>query len=107
MLLQAPSYVNKDEMAAFFYKQFYPAVYSTACLYTRDIHLAEDVAQETFCKALQNFHQLNDLMKVKAWLIRIAANTAYDFLRLNARWPTPKDPDSLYQATKTGFWKKR
>ncbi len=39
-------------------------------------------------------------MKVKAWLIRIAANTAYDFLRLNARWPTPKDPDSLYQATK-------
>lgn len=98
MFLQV--YADQEEMAAFFYKQFYPAVYRTACLYTRDAHLAEDVVQETFCKALQNFHQLNDQIKIKAWLLRIAANTAYDFLRLNARWPTPQDPDSLCQETK-------
>ena len=98
--MHAPGYADQDEMAAFFYRQFYPAVYRTACLYTRDAHLAEDIVQETFCKALQNFYQLNDQLKIKAWLLRIAANTACDFLRLDARRPIPQDLDSLYRTTK-------
>jgi len=41
---------------------------------------------------LKNMHQLNDQGKIKAWLIRIATNTAYDFLRLKARYLVLEDP---------------
>ena len=90
------NYLNQKKVE-YFYRQFYPVVFHVACLYTRDIHLAEDITQETFCKALKNMHQLNDQGKIKAWLIRIATNTAYDFLRLKARYLVPKDPAFIYQ----------
>ena len=46
---------------------------------------AQDLAQETFIKALQRQGQLKDLEKAASWLSRIAANTAIDFLRRNKR----------------------
>ena len=46
---------------------------------------AQDLAQETFIKALQRQGQLKDLDKAASWLSRIAANTAIDFLRRNKR----------------------
>ncbi len=90
------NYLNQKK-AEYFYRQFYPLVFHVACLYARDIHLTEDIAQETFCKALKNIHQLNDQGKIKAWLIRIATNTASDFLKLEARYLIPEDPAFIYQ----------
>jgi RNA polymerase sigma-70 factor (ECF subfamily) len=46
---------------------------------------AQDLAQETFIKALQRRAQLKDLDKTANWLSRIATNTAIDFLRRNRR----------------------
>ena len=46
---------------------------------------AQDLAQETFIKALQRQEQLKDLEKAAHWLSRIATNTAIDFLRRHAR----------------------
>jgi len=46
---------------------------------------AQDLAQETFIKALQRQNQLKDFEKAASWLSRIAANTAIDFLRRNKR----------------------
>jgi RNA polymerase sigma-70 factor (ECF subfamily) len=46
---------------------------------------AQDLAQETFIKALQRRTQLKDLDKTANWLSRIATNTAIDFLRRNRR----------------------
>lgn len=46
---------------------------------------AQDLAQETFIKALQRRSQLKDLDKTANWLSRIATNTAIDFLRRNRR----------------------
>jgi RNA polymerase sigma-70 factor (ECF subfamily) len=48
---------------------------------------AQDLAQETFIKALQRQDQLKDLDKAAHWLSRIASNTAIDFLRRHRRMP--------------------
>lgn len=48
---------------------------------------AQDLAQETFIKALQRQEQLKDLEKAAHWLSRIASNTAIDFLRRRGRMP--------------------
>ena len=46
---------------------------------------AQDLAQETFIKALQHQEQLKDEQKAAHWLSRIARNTAIDFIRRNSR----------------------
>ncbi len=46
---------------------------------------AQDLAQETFIKALQRRDQLRDLDKAGHWLSRIASNTAIDHLRRHGR----------------------
>jgi len=46
---------------------------------------AQDLAQETFIKALQRQDQIKDLDKAAHWLSRIASNTAIDFLRRHGR----------------------
>lgn len=49
---------------------------------------AEDLLQDTFIKALQRWEQLKTRDHVRAWLFRIATNTAYDTLRRQRRCPT-------------------
>jgi len=46
---------------------------------------AQDLTQESFIKALQRHEQLKDLDKAAHWLLRIANNTAIDFLRRSGR----------------------
>src|ERR1700732_2004711 len=46
---------------------------------------AQDLAQETFIKALQRQDQLKDELKAGHWLSRIATNTALDLLRRHSR----------------------
>lgn len=46
---------------------------------------AQDLAQETFIKALSRQEQLKDLDKAAHWLSRIATNTALDHLRRKGR----------------------
>lgn len=53
-----------------------------------NIEDAQDLAQETFIKALQRRDQLRDLDKAGHWLSRIASNTAIDHLRRHARMAT-------------------
>src|SRR5437868_1715543 len=46
---------------------------------------AQDLAQETFIKALQRQDQLKDELKAGHWLSRIATNTALDLDRKSTR----------------------
>lgn len=51
---------------------------------TRLVHdaaAAEDLCQETFIKALRHWDQHDPAASASAWIYRIAANTAYDYLR--------------------------
>ncbi len=63
------------------FEMFYQRVYQTAYFIVQDRHLAQDVTQETFLKAFQNLHKVEDGNKLGPWLATIATRTAIDFLR--------------------------
>lgn len=46
-----------------------------------DMHLAEDVAQDTFLRAWQHLKGYEPRTSLRSWLYRIAANRAVDLLR--------------------------
>ena len=48
-----------------------------------NVATAQDLTQETFVKALRHADQLKDEQKTLHWLLRIAGNTAIDFIRRN------------------------
>ena len=48
--------------------------------YLKDVHQAEDAAQESFIKAYTSLHSFRG-GHIKAWLMRIAINTCKDYLR--------------------------
>jgi RNA polymerase sigma-70 factor, ECF subfamily len=55
---------------------------------TRNRETAEDLTQETFIKALRSWSQLTSDESARAWLLRIATNTAYDEFRRHRLRPT-------------------
>lgn len=52
-------------------------------LYLNDYHLAEDVAQETFIKAMKHYDSFNWKSSEKTWLTRIAINSCKNMMRIN------------------------
>ena len=71
------STIDISELYGLFYKKLFYIGYSI----TRDRHLAEDVVQETFIKAMKKIETVEDTSKVGAWLTAIATRTAIDFVR--------------------------
>ncbi len=89
---------KKEEATRFFFEYFYQHVFKVAYYITQDARLAEDAVQETFLKAINKLHQLNDEAKINAWLTtQIAINTARSLMRKNRRFPVVKEPDIIYQ----------
>jgi RNA polymerase sigma-70 factor, ECF subfamily len=43
-----------------------------------DLHLTDDIVQESFIRAIQHAHQLTDASSVFPWLVRIATRVAID-----------------------------
>jgi RNA polymerase sigma-70 factor, ECF subfamily len=62
-------------------------VYSVARSILNDDASAEDAAQETFISAFQHVRAFRG-GSFRGWLLRIATNTCYDFLRSQRRRPT-------------------
>lgn len=56
-------------------------VFSILFRMVRDRELAEDLAQETFIKVLNNIHRYSDDFKFSSWIFKIANNIAIDHLR--------------------------
>lgn len=91
---------KQEEVAKLFFEHFYHRVFKAAYFITRDNHLAEDVVQETFLAAINNFHQLKEEAKINAWLIQIAINTARSLLRKIRRFPVLGDADMVHRQVK-------
>jgi RNA polymerase sigma factor (sigma-70 family) len=62
-------------------RRYYRPMIAIAKAAVRDEHLAEDVAQETFAKAVRKIDSLKDPARVGGWLASICRNLATDFLR--------------------------
>ncbi len=63
-------------------------VFSLLLRMVRDRQAAEDLAQETFVKALNAIGSYRPEFKFSSWIFKIANNTAIDYLRR-------RDPDTL------------
>src|SRR4051795_4092130 len=71
------SAIDFSELYRLFYKRLFYIGYSI----TRDLHIAEDVVQETFIKAMKKIETIEEESKIGAWLSVIATRTAIDFVR--------------------------
>lgn len=63
------------------FEEIYKAYFQDVYLYTKslacDKDVAEEIAQETFFKALRSFHQFDGKKDIRAWLFTIAKNTYF------------------------------
>lgn len=79
----AQSGEEKQSRFEHWFHEYGNAVLHTCFLTLGDRNLAEDAMQETFVKAwnsMERFERRNN-STAKTWLIRIAINTCYDFMR--------------------------
>lgn len=59
------------------YELYFKDVYKYALALCRDEHMAEEVTQETFFKALKNIDSFRGQCKLYVWLCQIAKNTYF------------------------------
>ena len=67
--------VSFDEI----YREHSKLVYRFLYTYTRDEHLAEELTQETFFRALKSINKYNGKCKISVWLCQIAKHTMYQY----------------------------
>lgn len=69
-----------------YYEKNYKKSYNLALGITRNIHMAEDIAQESFYKAYGHFHHINGHQHFDRWLAVTTTTTAIDAIRKNKRY---------------------
>ncbi|WP_407272103.1 RNA polymerase sigma factor [Radiobacillus sp. PE A8.2] len=65
------------------YEDYSDAVFKYVCMMTRDYQQAQDLTQETFIRAYNNYDTFERNAEAKTWLFRIAHNVTIDYLRKN------------------------
>lgn len=80
------------------YTEYYDQVYGYCLRLTHDPHLAEEVTQESFFKALKAIDSFHGECRLSVWLCQIAKNTTFSLLKKRKRsaplegdWPDPAD----------------
>ncbi len=63
------------------FDKYFDAVYSYILLQVKHVQTAEDLAQETFIKAIAKEHQFKEQSSVKTWIFRIAYTTVISHFR--------------------------
>lgn len=63
------------------YNAYFMKIYSFVLLIVKNPDLAEEIAQETFFKALKTDKQFEGKSSEYTWLCAIAKNIAYDVLK--------------------------
>ena len=67
------------------YCEYYPAVYRYVLSLCKNRNTAEEIAQETFFKALKNIEKYDPEQKMLTWLCAIAKNTYFTETKKKAR----------------------
>ncbi|HTJ18150.1 MAG TPA: sigma-70 family RNA polymerase sigma factor [Steroidobacteraceae bacterium] len=86
MARQPPDQVRLDAFASFM-RAYQDMVFSTAARLVGDDRQAEDIAQEVFLKAFENFGQLSTSASAGGWLKTVARNLSLNHIfRYRRRW---------------------
>jgi len=80
------------------YLDYSDKVYHFIYLLVRHKETAEDLTQETFCKAIKSLNNFNNRASVLTWLLKIARNVTYDHFRRKRiiqffKWGSENDID--------------
>ncbi len=70
------------------YKAYFNDVYLFILSLSKDEHVAEEIASETFFKAMKSFNQFKGNCELRVWLCQIAKNCYYSYLRKNKKIDT-------------------
>ena len=65
------------------YNQYFDTVNKYLFCLTHNNDIAEDLTQETFCRALKNLNKFKGECKISVWLCQIDKNIWYDYYRKN------------------------
>ncbi len=74
------------------YNRFFKDVYLFVLSMSRDSHVAEEITQETFFRALKEIHHFKGTCSVTSWLCQIAKNLYMDQLRKGKRMIPSEEP---------------
>ena len=61
------------------YEQYFTVVYRYLLSLSHNIHIAEELTQETFFKALKKVDDFRGDCDLRVWLCQISKNTYYDY----------------------------
>jgi RNA polymerase sigma-70 factor, ECF subfamily len=102
-----PTESDRTTLFTTFMRAYQDMVFSTAARLTGNDAQAEDIAQEVFIKAYENFAHLQESPAAGGWLKTVAINLALNHLtRYRKRWrffseesslPEPQLPDTLLE----------
>lgn len=69
------------------YDQYFQEVYRFVLSLSRNEHVAEEITQETFYKALKRIDSFQGTCKISVWLCQIAKNTYFSYYDQQKRYP--------------------
>ena len=72
--------LDKEERFEDIYCTFKNEVYKISLYYTKDSHISEDITQKVFYEFYQHFENV-DMERARAYLLRAARNSAFNWLR--------------------------
>lgn len=70
-----------DDSIEKLYRENYEYVYQFILRMCGDIHIAEEIASETFYKAINKINSYDGTCKIRTWLCQIAKNTYFSYYK--------------------------
>ncbi len=75
------------------YRAYFKSIYHYVWRLSGDEHIAEEIASETFFKAVNSIDSFRGGCTMRVWLCQIAKNTYYSYLKRNKRVSSVDEPD--------------
>ncbi|MEC0177513.1 RNA polymerase sigma factor [Paenibacillus favisporus] len=79
--------MNRLEDLQQIYDQYFQEIYRFVLSLCQDEHIAEEITQETFFKALKRIDTFQGTCKISVWLCQIAKNTYFSYWEGQKRYP--------------------
>lgn len=84
------------------YEQYFTVVYRYLLSLSHNTHIAEELTQETFFKALKKANDFRGECDLRVWLCQISKNTYYDYLKKNKKY-APESQDEMEEVPSSDF----
>ena len=76
------------------YEKYFEDVYRYLLSLSHNIHIAEEITQETFFKALKKVDDFRGDCDLRMWLCQISKNTYYDYLKKNKKYVSESENET-------------